>query len=244
MVEVFRHMKWWRHAGWSWVGSRQRKSFTRFHFQSKGKLLILKWVDTRKCSGVVRSRLVVREVKKSKKIVDQLEPQDVGSAMPPVESLKAVVNHVITQQKDVDSNDLVFGVFHVSRAHVKAEAERDLHANLPEEMAEDGDGCCTRLNRTMLGTQEAVRLWSELWAKDLEKQRDYEIGKSSRALFYSRKAEGVCHWDDFVGIVAAEANVAKSKKALVQSLWKKPLEEVFEVKQVRSTGFVSHLDRK
>jgi len=115
----------------------------------KGKLLTLKWVVTCKSNGSVRSRLVLREVKKAKKIEDQLEPQDLFSAMPPVESLKALVSHMMTEQTDEDGEDLVCGLFDASRAHFNVEAERELHANLPEEMAEDG--FCPRLKRTMYG---------------------------------------------------------------------------------------------
>jgi hypothetical protein len=138
-----------------------------------GKLLTLKWVDTRKSSGLVRSRLVAREVKKAKKVEDRLQPHEVFSAMPPVESLKALVSHMMTEQVDPDGDSLVMAVFDVSRAHFNAEAERELYANLPEEMAEEG--FCAKLNRTMYGTQDAARLWGELWASHLELKFEYII---------------------------------------------------------------------
>ena len=45
----------------------------------------------------VRARLVVREIKKDKSEYEKLEPTDVFSARPPVESLKALVSHVMTE---------------------------------------------------------------------------------------------------------------------------------------------------
>ena len=38
-----------------------------------------------------------REIKKTKSEYEKLEPSDVFSAMPPVESLKALVSHVMTE---------------------------------------------------------------------------------------------------------------------------------------------------
>ena len=49
----------------------------------------LKWVLKNK-GEKVRARLVVREIKKAKSEYEKLEPSDVFSAMPPVESLKAI----------------------------------------------------------------------------------------------------------------------------------------------------------
>ena len=46
-----------------------------------------------------------------------LEPSDVFSAMPPVESLKALVSHVMTERVDRRGPNFVLAVFDVSRAH-------------------------------------------------------------------------------------------------------------------------------
>ena len=81
-----------------------------------GKLLTMKWVDTRKTSGLVRSRLVVREIKKAKKEEDKLEPQEVFSSMPPVEALKALVSHMMTEQKDSAGEELVLALYDISRS--------------------------------------------------------------------------------------------------------------------------------
>eukprot|EP00971_Amphidinium_carterae_P160374 3179487-Amphidinium_carterae.1 len=47
----------------------------------------------------VKSRIVVREIKRAQTEEEKLEPKDV-SAMPPVESLKALVSYVMTEQTD------------------------------------------------------------------------------------------------------------------------------------------------
>ena len=65
----------------------------------------------------VRARLVLREIKKAKSEDEKLEPSDVFSAMPPVESLKALVSHVMTERVDRRGQILVLAVFYVSRAH-------------------------------------------------------------------------------------------------------------------------------
>ena len=63
------------------------------------------------------ARLVVREIKKAKSEYEKLEPSDVFSAMPLVESLKALVSHVMTERVDKRGRILVLALFDVSRAH-------------------------------------------------------------------------------------------------------------------------------
>ena len=61
----------------------------------------------------VRARLVVREIKRTKSKDEKLEPCDVFSAMPPVESLKSLVSHVVTERVDKRGRD--FGADSVRR---------------------------------------------------------------------------------------------------------------------------------
>ena len=65
----------------------------------------------------VRARLVVREIKKAMSEYEHLEPSDVFSAMPPVESLKAFESHVMTERVDKRGRVLDLAVFDVSKAH-------------------------------------------------------------------------------------------------------------------------------
>ena len=69
----------------------------------------------------VRARLVVREIKKAKSEYEKLEPSNVFSAMSPVESLKALVSHVMSERVDKRGRTLVLAVFDVSRAHFYGE---------------------------------------------------------------------------------------------------------------------------
>ena len=59
----------------------------------------------------------MREINKAKSEDENLEPSDVFSAMPPVESLKALVSHVMTERVARRGRNLVLAVFDVSRAH-------------------------------------------------------------------------------------------------------------------------------
>ena len=81
-----------------------------------GKPHSLEWVLKNK-GEKVRARMVVKEIKRAKSEDEKLEPSDVFSAMPPVESLKALVSHVTTERTDKRGRKLVRAVFDVSRAH-------------------------------------------------------------------------------------------------------------------------------
>ena len=59
----------------------------------------------------------MREIKEAKSEDETLKPSDVFSAMPSVESLKALVRHVMTKRVDRRGRNLVHAVFDVSRAH-------------------------------------------------------------------------------------------------------------------------------
>ena len=94
--------------------------------ERQGRPYSLKWVLKNK-GEKVRARLVVREIKRVKSEYEKLEPSDVFSAMPPVESLKALVGHVMTERVDKRGRILVLAVFDVSRAHFYGVCERDVY---------------------------------------------------------------------------------------------------------------------
>ena len=99
--------------------SNIQKLFDCF-FESKcaerqGRFYSLKWVLKNK-EEKASARLVVREIKRAKSEDMKLEPSDVFSAMPPVESLKALVSHVMTERVDKCGRNLVLAVLDVSRA--------------------------------------------------------------------------------------------------------------------------------
>ena len=84
--------------------------------ERQGRPYSLKWVLKIK-GEKVRARLVVREMKKAKSEDEKLEPSVVFLAMPPAESLKVLVSHVMTERVDRRGRNLVLAVFDVSRAH-------------------------------------------------------------------------------------------------------------------------------
>ena len=85
--------------------------------ERQDRLSSLKWALKKK-GEKVSARLVVREIKKAKSEDEKLEPSDLFSAMPPVESLNALVSHVMTERVVRRGRNLVLGVFGVSRAHI------------------------------------------------------------------------------------------------------------------------------
>ena len=137
--------------------------------QVDGRLLTLKWVDTRKSDGRYRSRLVVREIKKAKREEDKLDPSEVFSSMPPIEGLKCLISHLMTERTDPDGEPLCMKVWDVSRAHIYGIAERKVYTNLPPELAEEGFAAL--LLKTMYGTQDAAHIWGKLgshYSKQME----------------------------------------------------------------------------
>ena len=76
----------------------------------------------------------MREIKKAKSEYEKLEPSDVFSAMPPVESLKALVSHVMTERVGKRGRILVLAVFDVSRAHFYGVCERDVYVDPPADL--------------------------------------------------------------------------------------------------------------
>ena len=137
----------------------------------------LKWVLMNKREGV-RARLVVREIKKAKTEDEKLEPSDVFSAMTPVESLKALVSHMMTERVDRRGRNLVLAVFDVSTAHFFGVCERDVYVEPPSELHRPG--FVGELNKTTYGTQDASNAWQTLWGEHL-RSNGFELGASNPA---------------------------------------------------------------
>ena len=201
--------------------------------EHQGRPYTLKWVDTRKAEGHVRSRLVVREIKAAKREDEKLEAQDVFSAMPPVESLKILVSHCMTEQVDSRGRPLCIGVWDVSRAHFYGKSRRRVYTTLPEEMAKPG--FVARLCKTMYGTQDAAHVWLETWGEQLE-ANEYALGKSNPAIFAAKNEDsrGMCHGDDFF-VVACREELDRFDGVLKQK---------FEVKCTGYMGFAKDMQNE
>ena len=158
----------------------------------------------------VRARLVVREIKKRKTAEEKLEPSDVFSAMPPVESLKALVSHVMTERVDKRGRKLALAVFDVSRAHFYGVCERDVYVQPPPELHRPG--YVAKLKKTMYGTQDASNAWQRQWGEQLS-NKGYTLGASNPSRFRSELLNGFCHGDDFM-VAAAEDQIELFGQAL------------------------------
>ena len=179
-------------------------------------------------SEKVRARLVVREIKKAKSKDENLEPSDLFSAMPPVESLKASVSHVMTERVDGRGRNLVLAVFDVSRAHVYGVCERDVYVEPPSDLHRPG--LVAKLNKTMFGTQDASNAWKKLWGEHL-RSSGFELVASNPALYRSVLVNCFCHGDDFVTEDQIES-------------FGKLLQEKFDTRRIGMTGAAEHLDKE
>ena len=115
--------------------------------ERQDRLSSLKWVLKKK-EEKVRARLVVREIKKAKSEDEKLKPSDLFSAMPPVESLNALVSHLMTERVGRRGRNLVLAVFDVSKAHFYGVCvcERDVYVEPPSELHRPG--LVAKLNKT------------------------------------------------------------------------------------------------
>ena len=114
---------------------------------------MLKWVDKMK-GEKCRSRLVCREIKKTRDRDEQLGPEDVFSPMPPSEGLKMLVSTMMTGH---DVKKYVDGPFEIvtwdmSRAHFYDEAREWIYTFGPE--GHEQVGKLAKICRSMYGTRE------------------------------------------------------------------------------------------
>ena len=158
--------------------------------ERQGRPYSLKWVLKNK-----GEKVRAREIKRAKSEDMKLEPSDVFSAMPPVESLKALVSHLMTERVDKRGRNVVLAVLDVSRAQFYGVCERGVFVEAPSELHRPG--LVAKLNKTMNGTQHASNAWQNLWCEYL-RSSGFDLGASNPALYRSELVNGFCHGDDFV----------------------------------------------
>ena len=179
----------------------------------------IRWVDVNK--GLpgdrkhynIRSRLVGKELKAKTK--GALLAHELFSAMPPWEMVKSLLSLLVSD--GVSTDDLVLGVFDISRAHFMAPASRELFVELPEEDRLAGEeNFIGRLSRSMYGFRDASRNWMEDW-QGLLQEEGYAIGVANPALFWNerQRSRGAVHGDDFyvLGSVQAVDSMAAALKS-------------------------------
>ena len=172
----------------------------------------------------------MREIKKAKSQDEKLEPSDVFSAMPPVESLKELVSRVMTERVDRRGRNLVLAVFDMSRAHFYGVCERDVYVEPPLELHRLG--LVAKLNKTMYGTQDASNAWQKLCGEHF-RSNGFELGANNPALYRSELVKGFCHGDELVTAAAEKSN---------RELWKL-LQEKFDTR-IGMIGAAEHLDKE
>ena len=168
--------------------------------ERQGRPYSLKWVLRNK-GEKVRARLVVREIKKAKSEYEKLEQSDVFSAMPPVESLKELVSHVMTERVDKRGRILVLAVFDVFKAHFYGVCERVVYVEPPAKLHRPG--LVAKLSKTMYGTQGSSNSWQKLRGEHL-RNNGFELGASNPVLYKPELVNGFCHGDDFVTAAAED----------------------------------------
>ena len=143
--------------------------------------------------------------------------------MPPVESLKALVSHVMTERVDRRGRNWVLAVFEVSKAHFYAVCERDVYVEPPSDLHRPG--LVAKLNKTMYGTQDARNAWQKLWREHL-RSNGFELVASNPALHRSDFVNGFCHGDDLT-----EDQIESFRKLL---------QEKFNTRRIGMTGAAEH----
>ena len=196
----------------------------------QGRLHDMKWINTKK-GEIVRSRLVVREIKARKKATDKLDPATVFAAMPPVEGVKALISHMQTEQVNSRGEELEMMVLDVSRAHFYGESRRRVFTTLPP--GHEDPGFCALLLKTMYGTEDAASIWQDTWSEHV-KTHGVRLGLASSALFVKDDLRGLCHGDDFM-LVAARPELEAFRAHLALK---------FEVRVTGHIGYGAGCDRE
>lgn len=189
----------------------------------QGRLHDMKWIDKQK-GPIVRSRLVVREIKARKKMSERLDPATVFAAMPPVEAVKILISHMQTEKVNHRGEPLEMMVFDISRAHFYGLAKRRVFTKLPEGFEEPG--MCALLLKTMYGTEDAASIWEDTWSQHLVKF-GVKLGRASPALFTKEGQKGMCHGDDFA--------VVASRQDLLS--FEEHLKKAFEMRRTGHLGY-------
>ena len=193
---------------------------SRTEAKKKGiKPIPLMWVETNKGdknTPFVRSRICVRECKKGRNAVESLEPEQLFSAMPPLEPSKLLCSLKVSMKTSRKGNPLKLAHFDISRTHFMPKARRELYVELPDEDPMKQKGFVGLLLRSMYGTQDASNLWQEDYTEALA-QRGYKPGRSNPAMFHSHQGDGrmLVHGDDFV--LLADDGEIKAVEQLLQS---------------------------
>ena len=151
-----------------------------------------KWVDRNKGDAqhpLVRSRYVACEI-------NTYKDESLFAATPPLEALRLLLSDAATG--DASSQPKKLLLIDVKKAHLHADAVREVYVSLPPELARKHPGMCWRLQKCLYGTRDAPAQWEALYCRRLG-EMGFRCGSASRCCFYhpSRNVKCVVHGDDF-----------------------------------------------
>ena len=184
-----------------------------------GPLLQLKWLDLNKGDNEcpkMRSRLVAKEIKRSKPLHEQLGGPDTFSATPPIESVYSLMSTFVT--KRAGNPRLRLASWDISRAHFMGKAARTIFVQLPNEdlvrEEDEGQPMAGKLLKSMYGTQDASRIFQCDYTELITKEGG-EFSALCPAIFKIDKWEviGLVHGDDFL-VVGADESLREVDKML------------------------------
>jgi hypothetical protein len=154
----------------------------------------VKWVDTEKLGGVVRSRLVARDFKTK----GEKEREDLFAATPPLELLKAQLSRAASKR----GRKVL--VIDVKKAHLYPKCEVDTYIELPAE-AGAKPGMCGKFVHWLYGFRPAARAWESHYSEKLA-SIGFARGRASPVAFYNADLDVSClvHGDDFTFVGESE----------------------------------------
>jgi hypothetical protein len=156
----------------------------------------VKWVDTEKLGGHIRSRLVARDFRAK----GEKDREDLFAATPPLELLKAQLSRAASKE----GRKVL--VIDVKKAHLYPLCEVDAYIELPEE-AGARPGTCGKLVHWLYGFRPAAQAWEGHYAANLE-SIGFVRGKASPVAFFNAEADISClvHGDDFTFVGGDESS--------------------------------------
>ena len=140
-----------------------------------------KWVDRNKGDAdarLVKSRYVACEV-------NTYKDESLFAATPPLEALRLVLSDAASQADTSKPKKLLF--IDVKKAHLHADAVREVYVSLPPELAKRYPGMCWRLRKCLYGTRDAPAQWEALYTRRLS-EMGFKCGLASRCCFSTRVA--------------------------------------------------------
>jgi hypothetical protein len=175
-IEFMRCKGIWREVPWSEAMNKTGKP-----------PVTVKWVDTMKSGGLIRSRLVARDFRTK----GEKDREDLFAATPPLELLKALIS------KAAGCKARKILVIDVKKAHLYPLCTQDVYIELPEE-AGAGPGVCGKLEHWLYGFRPAAQAWENHYSRNLE-QEGFKRGAASPVSFWNPKTDVSClvHGDDF-----------------------------------------------